>query len=57
MQCIYFFLVKDGDATRNINTQKCLNLQSRYAATRHHIPQLFCLILLNEQMIKVKWWD
>jgi len=24
MQYLYLFLVKDGDTTRNINTQKCL---------------------------------
>jgi len=32
MQYIHLFSVKDGDSTRNINIQKCLNLQSRHAA-------------------------
>ena len=32
MQYIHLFSVKDGDSTRNINIQKCLNLQSKHAA-------------------------
>jgi len=32
MQYIHF-LVEDGDTTQNLNTLKCLDLQSRYAIT------------------------
>jgi len=38
------FLVKDGDTTRNMNIQKCLKLQSTYAAI---IPLNFFVFTLE----------